>query len=123
MGFDRYRERAGELARSSALEPAGRLCGWRVAWLSVSMGGRVRASRPRSVRIIVAGYSVLVGSISWLRRTAHRCGLPAIRRHARGARLTCWLTVKRRCRASPRRSPVPARMSISPGGISPLISG
>ena len=103
MGFDRYREPAGELARSSALGPAGRLCGWRVAWLSVSIGGQVRGSRSRSVGIIAAGYSVLAESISWLRRTAHHCGLPAIRRHARGARLTCWLTVERRCRASPRR--------------------
>ena len=29
MGFDRrYREPASELARASALRPAGRLCGW-----------------------------------------------------------------------------------------------
>src|SRR5664280_2565663 len=33
MGFARYHEPARELARASTLGPAGRLLGWRKAWL------------------------------------------------------------------------------------------
>src|SRR5664280_3645010 len=87
MGFARYHEPARELARASTLGPAGRLLGWRKAWLSASMGGQVRASRPRSAPIIAAGCSVLAGSISLIPHLAHPCGLPAIPRCVRGARL------------------------------------
>jgi hypothetical protein len=57
------------------------------------MGGRVPASRPRSVVIIVVGCVVWAGSVSWIRRAARRCGLPAIRHRARGARSGCALEV------------------------------
>jgi hypothetical protein len=53
------------------------------------MDGRASASKQQSVGIIIAGLNASAASISWNRRPADRCGLPAIHRRAQVERLTC----------------------------------
>jgi hypothetical protein len=59
------------------------------------MGGRVRTSRGRSARVIVAGCCGLAGSTSWIRRAAKRCGLRVFRRRDGAARLLATTIVAR----------------------------